>query len=248
MNPKYRILYNRYDNSNYDPNTGKEIIDKATEQFHLTVPVDRLTASATIATFWNEEATHVGMFNSAGFRNPSSYVEEQDFINRQLGQGSYTKLSNNICHVLPASFFEPEDFDYAAKCIMVPLKRLIDNFKFVLEVMGKTILFVESSRTTGTMIPFIYTSSQDPLPFGMSGYRHIFETTNEHNDWKIIIVTPEYGAATSSMVATPIVTSSLYTTLTGITGSGHSLIDYNAINDIIQGYIAEGDFTNFGEY
>jgi hypothetical protein len=242
MNPKNRILYNRYDNSNYDPSTGKEIIDKATEQFHLTVPVDRVSSSEAISTFWKEEATRAGMFTPAGMRNPSSYVEEQDFINRQLVHFGYTKISQNIAHVLPVSFFAPEDYDHAAKCIIVPLNRLLDNHKFALEVMGRTILFVESARNPGTMIPFIYTSSHDPLPFGAPGYRHSFQTPSEHNEWSIIIVTPEYGAATP-MIATPIVTQSLYTTINNSPGASirTALLDHQAIQDIINDILFSED-------
>ena len=215
----------------------------AEEQFNLTVPVDRLTAFSAIQTFWNDEWKQLKT-------NSAPFWEESAFVSKRLLSNDNTMLSQNVAHVLPISFFEPEDYDHDLKYIKIPLQRLLDNHKFVLEVVDQTILFVESAQLPGTMIPFIYRSSNrtylEPSPNVM--YSHRFDAGGGHNDWSIIIVTPEYG---SIVTATPIVTSSLYSSLynTAVTRSfsGKSLIDYNAINAIIQGYLADGNFINFGE-
>ena len=244
MKDKYLgVLYNKFNDL-----PDNIVISKSTaeEQFNLTVPIDRLTAFATIRTFWREEWENLG--HKTIDNTPTS--EEWEFVSQRLLSGDNTKLSQNVAHVLPISFFEPEDYDYDLKYIRIPLKRLLDSHKFVLEVAGQTILFVESAQLPGTMIPFIYRSSNrtytEPTPNVMYGHR--FDAGVGHNDWSIIIVTPEYG---SIVTATPIVTSSLHSSLynTAVTRSfsGKSLIDYNAINAIIQGYIAEGDINIFGE-
>jgi hypothetical protein len=220
-------IYNRYydDNDSIYNNMGSSNTynphSMAEQAFQNDVPKDHLQPRWFMDLYWSKSIIPPADRSWSDVATIKNLIKLNAAIEYSSGR-----------RVLEKEFFAPEDFVAEHKEMNIPWSRFYNAGKEVVwleqDMQIVQVLFVESKQNPGTMIPFLYQASfHEPKATQVGDmYKHVF--TNPRHEWSIQIIQNPGETYRNSNI-----TSRTQAPVTAALKQ-HG-IDYNAINNIIQG-------------
>jgi hypothetical protein len=209
-------IYNNIGNSNtYNPHSMAE------KAFQNDVPKDHLQPRWFMDLYWSTAVIQ----QAAGSWSDVTTIKKLIKLNAAIAYSSGRR-------VLEKEFFAPEDFVVENKTMNIPWNRFYKAGKEIIwleqDQEVAQVLFVESKQNPGTMIPFLYQASfHEPKATQVGDmYKHVF--ANPEHEWSIQIIQNPGETYRNSNITSQ-------TTSSVTAKSLKASIDYNAINNILQG-------------